>query len=229
MTDAPHLAHGLPAIGATHRSLREQVAEVIRQRIVSGDMPPNTRLIERTLAEELGVSRVPVRDALNLLKGEGFVTEVPRRGVVVTQMSRHDVEELFDVREALEVLSVRLATARATPEELVSLEAVLDDAQAAISTEDKVGVGWCNQTFHDAITTIAHNSLLASILEPLQGRLHWLLRQNDDPMVLHMEHVELYDAIASGDVEEATRVSLKHINTSRTICHDLLYGDDRRG
>lgn len=213
----------VPTIGSSHRSLREQVADAIRERIMSGELTPGTRLVERTLAEELGVSRVPVRDALNLLKGEGFVTDVPRRGVVVTRLSREDVAELFDVREALEVLAVRLATERATPEQLRGLKALLREANQAIRAKDISSLGRCNQAFHDLITTIAGNALLASMLEPLEGRLHWLLRQNDDPSLLHREHLELYQAIASGDVDTAARTSLEHVRTSRKLCLDLLY------
>ena len=224
----PVLDVQLPSLGASHRSLREQVADAIRERIVGGELPPGTRLVERTLAGELGVSRVPVRDALNLLKGEGFVTEVPRRGVVVTRLSRHDVDELFDVREALEVLSVRLATERASTEELRELKALLKEAGAAIRANDQTAVGRFNQAFHDAITRIAHNDLLATLLEPLEGRLHWLLRQNDDSTPVYKEHIELYDAIASGDPDHAAAVSLKHVRTSRELCLSLLYDKDGR-
>ncbi|MBO9521541.1 MAG: GntR family transcriptional regulator [Nocardioidaceae bacterium] len=213
-------------LGSAHRPLREQVADVLRERIISGELNPGARLVERTLADQLGVSRVPVRDALNLLKGEGFVTEVPRKGVVVTELSRHDAVELFDVREALEVLAVRLATARATREELDELGEVMAEAATALRAEDVSALGRCNQAFHDRITAIAHNDLLASMLEPLEGRLHWLLRQNDQPELLHREHVALYRAIASGDAEKAESLALAHVRTSRRICLDLLYADE---
>ncbi|MEO7130439.1 MAG: GntR family transcriptional regulator [Dermatophilaceae bacterium] len=212
----------LPAIGVTHRSLREQVADAIRERIATGELPPGTWLVERTLAAELQVSRVPVRDALHLLKGEGFVTEVPGRGVIVTRLSGTDVTELFDVREALEVLTVRLATQHADATEVARLKERLDASAEAIQAEDSAAIGRCNQDFHDAITAMAHNELLASLLEPLEGRLHWLLRQNTDPHLLHEEHVALYEAIAAGDPEAAARSSLSHVQTSRTICLDLL-------
>ena len=212
-----------PTLGAAHRSLRDQVADELRERIVSGALAPGSRLVERTLAEELGVSRVPVRDALVQLRGEGFVTEIPRKGVVVTTVSEHDVRELFDVREALEVLAVRQATERAGTDELRRLRATLDASEAAIQASDKREIGRCNQAFHDQITAMAHNELLASMLEPLEGRLHWLLRQNDDPTQLHAEHEELCQAIASGDVAVAQEVSLRHVHTSRDLCLDLLF------
>lgn len=216
----------LPALGSAHRSLRDQVADVVRERIVGGDLPPGTRLVERVLAEGLGVSRVPVRDALNLLKGEGFVTQEPRRGVVVARLLRKDIEELFDVRLALEVLAVRLATERATPDELKALKKALSRSAKALKANDTATLGHTNQAFHDAITAMAHNDLLISLLEPLEGRLHWLLRQNNNPRPLHREHVALYESIASGDSDLAGRVAAQHVRTSRELCLQRLYPDN---
>lgn len=213
----------LPSLGASHRSLSGQVADVLRERIVAGELKPGTHLVERTLAESLGVSRVPVRDALNLLKGEGFVTQEPRRGVVVARLSRKDIEELFDVRLALEVLAARLAAERATPEELAGLKALVEQSSQALRTTDSELLRRSNQAFHDAITAMAHNDLLANVLEPLEGRMHWLLRQNEDPLPLHREHEALYDAIASGDPDKAARISREHVRTSREVCLRLLY------
>lgn len=217
-----------PPLGDTHRSLRELVADAIRERIVTGRLAPGQRLVERTLGEELGVSRVPIRDALNVLKGEGYVTAQPRRGVFVTQLSRQDIAELFDVREALEVLAVRLATEQGTDAEVRRLRRVVQEADRAIAASDTPLVGRCNQKFHDLITTMAHNALLASLLEPLEGRLHWLLRQNDDPHVLHQEHTELCEAIASRDVERAAAQALAHVRTSREICLAMVAAQEVR-
>lgn len=175
------------------------------------------RLKERTLATELGVSRIPVRDALNLLRGEGFVSSVPNRGMVVTTLTDEDVNELFEVREALEVFAARRATERATPSELLHLALLIDDSAAAAARDDARAVGRCNQKFHDLLTAAAHNSLLISMMEPLEGKLHWLLRQNDDPQPLHTEHVALLDAIRSGDPDKAAARALAHVRTSRRM------------
>ncbi len=200
-----------------HSFPRHQVADQIRERIVMGEYPPGMRLIERTLATELGVSRIPVRDALNLLRGEGFVSSNPNRGMVVTTLTDKDVYELFEVREALEVYAARRATERATPEELLRLAHVIADSEAAAERDDAHAVGRCNQEFHDLLTAAAHNSLLVSMMEPLESRLHWLLRQNDDPRPLHAEHVALLDAIRSGDPDKAAAQALAHVRTSRRI------------
>lgn len=194
-----------------------QVAAVLRERILQGDFVPGQRLVERTLAGELGVSRIPVRDALNILRGEGFVSAFPNRGMVVTPLTQQDVEELFEVRTALEVLAARRATERATPEELNRLAQAIADSEDAAARSDTQAVGRCNQSFHDLLTASAHNSLLTSLMEPLEGRLHWLLRQNDDPQPLHTEHVALLEAIRSGDPDLAAERALAHVRTSRRI------------
>jgi DNA-binding GntR family transcriptional regulator len=206
--------------------LREQVRDLIRDRIVRGELAPGDRLVERALAEELGVSRVPVREALNLLKGEGFVQDVPRRGVIVTMLSREDVDDLFEVREALEVQSARLACQRATEEEIASLTDIAARAEQARDQGDAGTMADLNEAFHDAIPRLAHNRTLATTLEPLEGRLHWVLRQNRSPELLLREHSELAAAIADRDVERAADVARRHVETSRTICHEVMFADE---
>ncbi len=207
-----------PGNGTTRQ---RQVADVIRDRILEGTLTPGQRLVERTLASELGVSRIPVRDALNILRGEGFVTAFPNRGMHVTTMSRQDIEELFEVREALEVLAARRATENATPDELDRLSEALERSEEAAARADARAVGRCNQDFHDLLTASAHNSLLTSLMVPLEARLHWLLRQNDDASLLHAEHVELLKAIRSGDPELAAQRAFSHVCTSRKIWCEL--------
>lgn len=198
-----------------------ELVSILRDRILHGDLAPGQRLVERTLASELGVSRIPVRDALNILRGEGFVSALPNRGMTVTALSPQDVEELFEVRESLEVLAVRRATERATPDEIDRLEQSIAASEAAWERSDTDAVGRCNQEFHDLLWKMAHNSLLSSLMEPLEGRMHWLLRQNDDPRRLQAEHVAILAAIRSGDAELAARSALDHVQTSREIWLDL--------
>jgi len=218
-------SNGVP-LGLAHTPLRDQVREEIRQRIADGRLPPGSKMVERELAAELGVSRVPVREALRMLETEGFVQVVPRRGVVVRHLSRRDVEELFDVREALEVLATRRATERATPDELAGIRRIIDEGDAALARGDTPAGQQSNDAFHDALVSLAHNELLAGLLEPLQGRLHWLFRQNEDLAELVHEHRELYEAIASGDPDRAGTVALRHVQVNRETAVRLLFGDE---
>ena len=215
----------MPKLGATHQPLRERVRDLIRDRIVRGEFAPGDRLVERVLAEELGVSRVPVREALNLLKGEGLVQDVPRRGVIVTMLSREDLDDLFEVREALEVQSARLACLRATDAEIAALAEIAQQAEAAYAHQDLDGLSDLNEAFHDAIPRLAHNRILGTTLEPLEGRLHWVLRQNRSPRTLMDEHNELVDAVSARDPERAEQIARRHVATSRAICHELMFGE----
>ena len=209
--------------GLAQGPLRDQIREEIRQRIVEGRLAPGDRMIERELAAELGVSRVPVREALRMLETEGFVQVLPRRGVIVRRLSRHDVEELFDVRESLEVLATRRAATNATSGDLARLEDLLTEAEAAIHSRDRHAIGAANEQFHDTILGLANNSLLSAMLEPLQGRLHWLFRQNEDPSGLLREHRELFEAIASGDPDRAGAAALAHVVRNRELAIRMLF------
>src|SRR3954453_21872928 len=111
--------------------LRDQVCEELRDRIIAGRLQPGHRLVERDLATEFGVSRVPVREAIRILVGEGFVEALSPRRIVVKELSRRDVEELFDVREALEVLATRLAAQQADRTGLRELERLVEQARRA--------------------------------------------------------------------------------------------------
>lgn len=207
--------------------LRDAVRDEIRARIVDGRYPPDTRIIERDLADELGVSRIPVREAFRMLETEGFVTFVPRRGVLVRQLSEKDVEELFDVRQALEVLAAERAAERAGKGDILRLRQLLARGRRAIDAGDLSMVWAENQAFHDEIIRLARNDLLASMLEPLQGRLHWLFRQHEDPEELWAEHSQLCDAIASGDPELARMQALQHVQINRAVAVRLLFGTYR--
>lgn len=195
--------------------LREIVRDKIRQRIYNGQYAPGGRLIERDLADEFDVSRLPVREALRMLREEGLVAERPTRGLVVRELTRTDVEELFDVREALEGMSCRLAAQRATDTDLQALKQLLDAAKDATRRQDVGAAREANGKFHDEIPRLAHNELLRNILEPLHGRLQWLFRQTDDLELLCSEHEQLLDAIASGDADLAAKVAEQHVRSSR--------------
>ena len=213
-------------LGMAHVPLRDQVRDEIRQRIIDGRLEPGTRIVERELAAELAVSRVPVREALRMLQTEGFISVVPRKGVEVRSLSRVDVVELFDVREALEVLATRRAAETATPARLRRLGQLLAKARKAIDTGDPAAAGAANDAFHDEIIRLADNGLLASMLEPLQGRLHWLFRQIADLDALWEEHKELFDAIASGDPDRAAAQALHHVRANREVALEMLFEDD---
>jgi DNA-binding GntR family transcriptional regulator len=207
-------------------AVRQRVRDELRERILSGRLQPGDRLVERDLAEDLGVSRIPVREAIRSLESEGFVVVRSPRRVVVRELSRVDVAELFDVREALEVLAAGLAADRADRAGLRKLERLLAQAERAISDGRASKITEVNNRFHEEIIALAGNGLLATMIQPLQGRLHWLTRQNEHWSDLLAEHRRLYDAIASGDAERARSCAGEHVRVNRAVTLDQLFGDD---
>lgn len=197
------------------RPLREAVRDTLRTRIFEGHYAPGTRLVERDLAAEFSVSRLPVREALRMLRQEGLISDRGARGAEVSTLSPKDVEDLFDVRQSLEVLACRLAAIRATEHDLAYLKGLLDDAEGFLAKGAVREAHRSNSEFHDAITSIADNNFLKSALEPLQGRMHWLFRHVSDLPELIQEHRALYTAIATGDPDRAAAQSASHIGKYR--------------
>lgn len=206
-------------------AVRERVLASLRQEIISGSLRPGDRLVERELAERFGVSRVPVREAIRALVAEGFVHfETPRR-TVVRRLTPHDVQELFELREALEVYAAGLAAARATPEDLARVRELLDLAAAATEAGDAEVITDVNSRLHDRIVAMAGNSLLTEALEPVAGRLRWMTRRNEEWPQLLVEHRELYEAIASGDPDRARAHALAHVRTNYRSTVRHLFGE----
>jgi DNA-binding GntR family transcriptional regulator len=150
-----------------------------------------------------------------MLRQEGLISDRGARGAEVSTLSPKDVEDLFDVRQSLEVLACRLAAVRATPEDLAHLKGLLDEAEHCLAKGAVMEAHRANSEFHDAITGIADNNFLKSALEPLQGRMHWLFRHVSDLPELIQEHRDLYNAIASGDPDRAAAQSASHIGKYR--------------
>ncbi|MEU0280783.1 GntR family transcriptional regulator [Streptomyces sp. NPDC088147] len=206
-------------------AVRERVLTALRQDIIAGRLRPGDRLVERELAERFEVSRVPVREAIRALVAEGFVLfETPRR-TVVRRLTQADVDELFELREALEVYAAGLAAERASRDSLAELEELLDRAAVATRARDAERITDINTRFHDRVLAMAGNGLLISVMEPVAGRLRLLTRQNEKWPELLDEHRALYEAIASGDPDRARARALAHVRANHRTILDLLFGD----
>ncbi|MBB5080586.1 GntR family transcriptional regulator [Nonomuraea endophytica] len=201
---------------------RETVYATLKERIIEGDLHPGQRLIERDLAAELEVSRVPVREALGRLEAERLVVLVPRQGVLVSPFTPQDVADFFDVRESLEVLAARLTAQRADGNGLAALRAVLDQADEATRRRDARAIALANAAFHTAVVALSGNALLVDMMRPLEARLRWLFRLTHyDPEQQCAEHHELYQAIAAHDSDAAADQVLRHIHAGRARSVEL--------
>jgi DNA-binding GntR family transcriptional regulator len=198
-------------------SLPDQTYTTLCERIVNGELRPGQRIVERELAENLGVSRVPVREALRRLQAEGLVLVVPRQGALVSPFTPADVDDLFDVRESLEELAARRAAGRADPQALDRMRAVLADAHSAQRRGDAPEFARLNAAFHDEIVEASGNALLQAMMKPLVNRLRWLFRltAERDESQQCAEHAELFTAISEGKVQRAGELARRHVAEGR--------------
>jgi DNA-binding GntR family transcriptional regulator len=194
-----------------------RVVRRLRDEIVSGIRRPGDRLVEREIADELGVSRVPVRDALRTLTSEGLVTPRPRSWAIVREFTASDVADLNEVREALEGLTFRLAAQRRTREGLERLRGAVDAELAAARDGDAVAARRAAADFHEVVTSLAANDLLEEMERPLRSRMRWLLAQHEDLMTIAEQHEALYAAIADRDVDRIGELVTEHLATGRRM------------
>ncbi|MCI4012846.1 GntR family transcriptional regulator [Brevibacterium sp. ZH18] len=199
----------------TPRSETVRVTETLRNEIIDGVRQPGSRLVERNLATELGVSRVPIREALKQLASEGLVTNRPNTWSTVREFSPSDIADLNEVRTAFDVLSFELAAQRHTREGLAKLEATMAKGRELSKAGDAVGAHRVAADFHSTVTELSGNQLLVEIAELLDSRMRWQLSQHDDLDFVATEHAELYEAIARRDQTKAGELAARHLGTSQ--------------
>lgn len=154
-----------------YKPLREVVSETLRQAIKDGVLKPGERLMEIQLADELGVSRTPIREAIRKLELEGFVVMVPRRGTYVADISLKDIAQVFEIRSALEELAAGLAAERITPDELEYLERILVEINEYIDNDEFDKIVDADVRFHDVLYHASRNQRLVDILNNLREQM----------------------------------------------------------
>ncbi len=208
------------AIRGDGRPLAERIYEQLRAAIIAGELAPGLKLVEQTLADQLLVSRVPIREAMPMLEAEGLVQTIPRRGTFVARLTIADVHDLFDLRENLEVLAARRAAERAETMDVLQVaelrEALLRN-RAAVRDADSRAISRTSASFHRCIVDLSGNQLLATIMRPINGRVEWLFRITVglDQQSACDEHDELVRAILTGNVERAGSIAYEHIARCR--------------
>lgn len=196
--------------------LRDVVFQTLRQGILHGVLPPGQRLMEIQLAKHLGVSRTPVREALRMLELEGLVVTVPRHGAEVAEITQKDLQDVLEVRCALEALAVDLASVAITDEELQSLRTNTDKFERLIDAGDISALAACDVKFHDIIFSATRNNRLVQLLNNLSEqmyryRLEYLKDKEVHPILLQ-EHKEIIKHLENRDTTKAKEVITRHIN-----------------
>ncbi len=216
----------LPIRLDSYQPLREVVCETLRAAIVEGVLKPGERLMEIQLAEELGVSRTPVREAIRKLELEGFVVMVPRRGTYVADLSIRDVNEVYEVRTALDILAAGLAAERITEEELEQMERILVQIGNYIEEGNMGAIVDADGQFHDILYQASRNDRLVGIINNLREQL---TRFRSISMAYPgrlkntlEEHSRLVEAIAMRDADLAKRLAAEHMeNAEQTLLQDM--------
>lgn len=210
----------------SYKPLRDLVLEAIREAIMNGSLQPRERLMEIQLAEELGVSRTPVREALRKLELEGFIVMVPRKGAYVSDLSMKDIADVFEIRAALEGLAAALAAERITEDELEAMERLLVEKGEAIQQDNIDKLVEVDTKFHEAMYKASRNERLSSIISNLREqiqrfRLTSLSVPGRKKESLE-EHRNIVEAIQARDVQLARQLAQEHIENAENVLIDSL-------
>lgn len=201
-----------------YKPLREIVSDALRQAIRDGILPPGERLMEIPLAEELGVSRTPIREAIRILKQEGLIVMIPRRGTYVADMSLKDVTEVFELRSILEELAAELAAERITNEEIEALEQHLVEIGNYMNENNLDKVVQADILFHEILYKASRNDRLVEMINNLREqtlRFRTLsMSQTGRLAKTWDEHRQLVEAISDRDVERARQIARIHMEES---------------
>jgi DNA-binding GntR family transcriptional regulator len=211
------------------RTLTEQVADQLRADVLKGRYSAGQRLSQESLARRFHVSRIPVRDALKLLESEGLVLTHPRFGATVASLSAADLNELYEMRIALEPTLVRIATAKMGEQDVAPLERYLEGMGRPGITQE----AWlkAHRAFHDTLNGYAAMPRMRAAVDALRAQTERYLRLYKDVVDhahdLTADHRPIFDAVACGDAEGAAIATSEHMQRVRDRL--LSYLDDRNG
>lgn len=196
-------------------TLMQQVLESIRQAIASGDLKPGERLVETQLAEQMQISRFPIREALRFLEKEGLVETRPFKGTRVARFSPEDIEEIYTLRSALEELAVRIWVPQRAQKTVPRLQAVTRAMEQAAHQDDADEMVAQDARFHRIVCEAANHRRLLAVWGDLEKQQHMLMQMEklyyEDLHAYVATHYHVLEALAGGDGEQAARVVREHI------------------
>ncbi len=205
----------------TYKPLSEVVSDAIREAIRTGALAPRERLMEIHLANRLGVSRTPIREAIRRLEQEGFVVMIPRRGAYVADMSMKDISQVFEVRAALEELAAGLAAQRISKEEIDGLYEILDKASACMANNEWAKLVELDGDFHELLYKASRNTRLFEISMNLHDQVRrfrsFLVEQPGRAESTWSEHRQVVDALAVHNATKAKEALVQHLRSAEKV------------
>ena len=206
--------------------LRDVVFNTLRQAILRGELQPGERLLEIHLANKLGVSRTPIREAIRKLELEGLVLMMPRRGAVVAEITEKSLCDVLEVRRALEELAVQLACRKIQPEGIEELKNAAKEFEDALQTKDVTVYAEADVKFHDIIYRTTDNERLIQLLYNFREQMYRYrveyLKRGDSHETLLKEHQRIIDAIEKGDELSAMEAVCAHIDNQVVAVSDTI-------
>jgi DNA-binding GntR family transcriptional regulator len=203
------------------RPLRQQIADALMRAILDGDIRPGEALVEMDIATRLGVSRAPVREALQLLAHTSLVVTAPYRGTTVRPLSRTDVEEVYSLRTIHETFALRRAMALDAAATAAELRAVSDDMAGIAASGDWANLAVADARFHETLIRHAQHDLLLQVWRDIHLRVRQIMalrnRQNVDSMEVFYRHLPIVEAMEAGDVEAAVGRLEAHIASAADL------------
>jgi len=210
--------------------LSTKVYRILKASIIKGDLKPGEKLLERKIAEQLGVSRTPVREAIQKIAAEGFVKMEPNLGIVVHEFSFKDLKEVLQIRRVLEGLAASVAAEKINPEEISQLQKNIEETNICVIKNDLVTYLEFNAKFHSLIFQFSRNERLIKMSLQLVGPEHrFKIRALTIPGRLKYyleEHQKIVEALKRRDAEQAGRLSQKH---AENILKNILVYEDKEG
>jgi GntR family transcriptional regulator of gluconate operon len=201
-------------------TLAERSAELIRERILGGDFASGERLVEAKIAEQLGISRGPLREALKQLAAEGLVREEPRRGTFVATPTADDVRDVYDLRAAIEGRAARLVIANGDLASLENLRRAVDAIRAAAEAGDLQKLVRADYEFHETLCRVSGNRRLHGVFVQNASALRILLRLEEERFYgsfdeVWNQHRDLLGAVQAGDAPRAEAMFTEHLESAR--------------
>ncbi len=209
---------------ARFKGLHEEVLDMLRRAITSGELKPGQRILEVELAQQLQVSRATLREALRRLEEDGLVVTQPHRGTYVNKLSAEDVHQLFQLRGLIEAHALRTIAPRLNEEQIAGLQVIVDRfaATPAVRTPERIEL---DLQFHEAICELAGNRYLTQVWRNVRSHLRAVLatsRRHDlSPILIAEEHQRVVDALRARDAEGAVGHLLAHLHRSEVVEAEL--------